>query len=367
MTPRPAGRDISGTPAASEMTVLVTGGTGFLGTSLGRRLLADGARVRVLARSAAKAGPLAEMGADIVLGDINDQPAVSRAVDGVQVVYHLAGPLLVPGISAGEYWRTHVTGTELLLDCCERRPGIERIVYCSTTGVLGVTGDRPAGEESLFRPTNAYERAKAAAEAAVRARWGPGFPAVIVRPGLVYGPGDIHLLPFFQSISRHRFRPIGRREAWLHPVYIDDMTEALICCGYRQAAVGQCFHIAGREPVAISDLARLIAEAEGTRLPPGRIPVAAARAVAGVGDRLPAALRQYVPLTSSRVEFLTHSRMYDVSKAARLLGFTAPTDLPTGLARTVAWYRLLGYLPPPAAAQGGTGKEVPHCGFGTTS
>jgi len=350
------------------MTVLVTGGTGFLGTSLARRLLADGARVRVLARSPAKAEPLAKMGAEIVLGDINDQPAVSRAADGAQVVYHLAGPLLVPGIPAEEYGRTHVTGTKLLLDCCEQQPGLERIVHCSTTGVLGVTGDRPAAEESLFRPTNAYEWAKAAAEAAVRARWGPGFPTVIVRPGLVYGPGDIHLLPFFQSILRHRFRPIGRREAWLHPIYIDDMTEALVRCGRRRAAIGECFHIAGRKPVAISDLARQIAEAEGTRLPPGRIPVAAAWAVAALGDRLPATMRQRLPLTRSRFEFLTHSRMYDVSKAERLLGFAAPTDLPTGLARTVAWYRQSGYLPQPAtASRAGSGEEVPHCGFGITS
>ena len=350
------------------MTVLVTGGTGFLGTSLARRLLADGARVRVLARSPAKAEPLAKMGAEIVPGDINDQPAVSRAADGAQVVYHLAGPLLVPGIPAEEYGRTHVAGTKLLLDCCEQQPGLERIVHCSTTGVLGVTGDRPAAEESLFRPTNAYEWAKAAAEAAVRARWGPGFPAVIVRPGLVYGPGDIHLLPFFQSILRHRFRPIGRREAWLHPIYIDDMTEALVRCGRRRAAIGECFHIAGRKPVAISDLARQIAEAEGTRLPPGRIPVAAAWAVAALGDRLPAALGQRLPLTRSRFEFLTHSRMYDVSKAERLLGFAAPTDLPTGLARTVAWYRQSGYLPQPAtASRAGSGEEVPHCGFGITS
>ena len=349
------------------MTVLVTGGTGFLGTSLARRLLADGARVRVLARSPAKAEPLAKMGAEIVPGDINDQPAVSRAADGAQVVYHLAGPLLVPGIPAEEYGRTHVAGTKLLLDCCEQQPGLERIVHCSTTGVLGVTGDRPAAEESLFRPTNAYEWAKAAAEAAVRARWGPGFPAVIVRPGLVYGPGDIHLLPFFQSILRHRFRPIGRREAWLHPIYIDDMTEALVRCGRRRAAIGECFHIAGRKPVAIGDLARQIAEAEGTRLPPGRIPVAAAWAVAALGDRLPAALGQRLPLTRSRFEFLTHSRMYDVSKAERLLGFAAPTDLPTGLARTVAWYRQSGYLPQPAtASRAGSGEEVPHCGFGIT-
>jgi nucleoside-diphosphate-sugar epimerase len=364
MTRSPAGSEAAGTPPE---TALVTGGTGFLGTSLAQRLLSDGGRVRVLARSRAKAETLASLGADIVIGDINDRAAVGAAVDGVQVVYHLAGPLLVPGIPAAEYQRTHVLGTKLLLDCCEKEPGLERFVHCSTTGVLGVTGDRPAGEDAPFRPTNIYEQAKADAEAEVRSRGRGGFPVVIARPGLVYGPGDIHLLPFFQSILRHRFRPIGRRQTWLHPIYIDDMTEALVRCGQRSAALGERFHLAGSKPVAISELAAAIAWAEGTRLPPGRIPVLAARAVAEFGDRLPPGLRQHVPLTRSRFEFLTHSRAYDVTKAAHLLDFVAPTDLSTGLTRTVAWYREHGYLPAGTTSQASTGKGAPQCEFGITS
>jgi len=349
------------------VTALVTGGTGFLGASLTHRLLSDGARVRVLARSGTRAKPLADLGAEIAIGDITDGAALRAAVDGMQVIYHLAGPLLVPGIPAGQYWRTHVLGTKLLLDSCENAPGLERFVYCSTTGVLGVTGDRPADEDAPFRPTNVYERAKADAETAVRHSWRRGFPVVIARPGLVYGPGDIHLLPFFRSILRRRFRPIGRRKAWLHPIYIDDMTEALVRCGQRSAAIGECFHLAGKEPVAVSDLARAIARAEGTRLPAGHIPVSVARVVAGLGDRLPPGLKQHVPLTRSRIDFLTHSRVYDVTKAARLLDFAAATDLPTGLARTVAWYRQRGYLPPEATARASTGKGVPQCEFGITS
>jgi len=364
MTGRPAGSEAPGGP---RVTALVTGGTGFLGASLTRRLLFDGARVRVLARSQDKAKPLADLGAEIAIGDINDRSAVGAAVDGTQVVYHLAGPLLVPGIPATEYQRTHVLGTRLLLDCCEKSPSLERFVYCSTTGVLGVTGDRPAGEDAPFRPTNIYEKAKADAETAVRYSWRRGFPAVIARPGLVYGPGDIHLLPFFRSILRRRFRPIGRREAWLHPIYIDDMTEALVRCGQRSAALGECFHLAGNEPVAVSDLAGAIAWAEGTRLPSGHIPVFAAWAVAGLGDRLPPGLKQHVPLTRGRLDFLTHSRVYDVTKAMRLLDFAAPTDLSTGLARTVAWYRQRGYLPPEATSRAGQGEGVPRCEFGITS
>ena len=326
-------------------TVLVTGATGFLGASLVRRLLSGGARVRVLARSPVKAKPLADQGAEVVLGDITDGPAISEAVDGAAVVYHLAGRLLVPGTLPDEYHRTHVEGTRLLLDGCRRAPGLERLVHCSTTGVLGVTGDRPADERTPLRPTNVYEATKAEAELAVRAAWRDGLPAVIARPGLVYGPGDLHLLAFFRSVLRGQFRPIGRRMVWLHPIYIDDMTEALVRCGRHAAAVGECFNVAGRHPVALSELAEAIARAGGTRAAAGRIPLPLARAVAEVGERLAPRLNRAAPLTRSRLDFLTHSRVYDVTKAQRLLDFAAATDLPTGAARTMAWYVEQGHLP----------------------
>jgi nucleoside-diphosphate-sugar epimerase len=326
------------------VTVLVTGATGFLGTSLVRRLLSRGARVRVLARSPAKAKPLQDRGAEVVAGDITDMTAVAAAADGATVVYHLAGRLFAPGIPATEYYRTHVEGTELLLARCNEESTLQRFVHCSTTGVLGVTGDRPANETAPCRPTNAYEATKAEAELVVRERAREGLPAVIARPGLVYGPGDLHLLPFFRAVLRRQFRPIGRRTVWLHPIYIDDMVEALVRCGKRAEAVGECFHLAGREPVPLAGLADAIARAGGTRMSRGYIPLPAAQALAVVGDRLPPNLRRSAPLTRGRLDFLTHSRIYDVTKARRLLGFAAATDLPAGAAHSVAWYREEGYL-----------------------
>lgn len=325
--------------------VLVTGATGFLGAPLVRRLVAGGTQVNLLARSATKAKHLTGESVQLVVGDITDRAALETALNGVTVVYHLAGKLLVPGEPPAEYRRTHVDGTKLLLTCCQRRTCLERLVFCSTTGVLGTTGDRPADESAPLRPTNVYEETKAEAELAVRAAWRDRVPAVIVRPGLVYGPGDLHLLMFFRSVLSRRFRPIGRQTTWLHPIYIDDMTEALLRCGERSAAVGECFHIAGREPVSLEALAEAIAVAGGTSLPPGRIPLSAARAAAAVFDRLPIALRKSAPLTRSRLEFLTHNRVYDVAKARRLLDFVAPTDLATGISRSLAWYRQQGYLP----------------------
>lgn len=327
--------------------VLVTGATGFLGTGLVRRLLRDGVQVRVLARSHEKAKALTDQGAEVVIGDITEEGALDTALDGVGVVYHLAGRLLVPGVPPDVYRKTHVEGTRLLLAACRRQPGLERFVHCSTTGVLGITGAQPADETAPFRPTNTYEATKAEGEQAVRDTWQSGFPAIIVRPGLVYGPGDLHLLGFFRSVLRRQFRPIGRHQVWLHPIYIDDMTEALVRCGSNPAAIRECFHIAGQEAVSLEGLASTIARAGGTNLPSGHIPMAAARAVAMVGDWLPPNLRRSVPLTSNRLDFLTHSRVYSVAKAKRLLDFAASTDLATGIARTLDWYRQHQYLPTP--------------------
>jgi nucleoside-diphosphate-sugar epimerase len=327
------------------VTTLVTGATGFLGASLVPQLLATGERVRVLARSEEKARPLAEAGADVVAGNITNAAAVTKAVTGADVVYHLAGRLLASGVPAAEYRRTHVEGTQLLLERCRRSPALHRFVHVSTTGVLGATGVRPADESAQLRPTNVYEATKAEAELAVRGASREWLPAVIARPGLVYGPGDLHLLGFFRSVLQRQFRPIGRRTVWLHPIYIDDMVEGLLRCGELDVAVGECFHLAGRDPVRLAELASAIALAGGTSVPLGHIPLPAARAVAAACEGLPVSLKRSAPLTRSRLEFLTHSRVYDVSKARRLLGFDAGTDLPTGTKLSMAWYRSQGYLP----------------------
>jgi nucleoside-diphosphate-sugar epimerase len=331
--------------------VLVTGATGFLGDSLLRHLLSGGIRVRALVRSEVKAKRLAEQGVEPVLGDINDRSALTAALDDVAVVYHLAGRLLEPGEATFEYRRTHIDGTKLLLSCCREQPQLKCFVHCSTTGVLGSTGEQPADENAPLHPTNVYEATKAEAELAVRAAWSEGFPAVIVRPGLVYGPGDLHLVKFFRSVLHRQFRPIGAQDVWLHPIYIDDMTDAFLRCGVRRAAIGECFHIAGPEPVSLERLAATIAAAEGTALPRGRIPLLVARVVAGAGDALPASLKHLAPLTRSRLDFLTHSRVYNVAKAKRMLDFVAPTDLTAGIARSVAWYRHHGYLPAGSSAE----------------
>lgn len=328
------------------MRVLLTGATGFLGGHLARRLLAEGYRVRVLARCAARAKALMELGAEVVEGDVTEASTIDEALDDVEVVYHLAGKLYLPGIPAAEYYHTHVDGTRVLLDRARTCPRLERVVHCSTTGVLGSTGDYPADESAPYRPTNAYEETKLQSELLVREAQQDGLPAVIVRPGLVYGPGDLHLVGFFRAIENGWFRPIGRRPVWLHPIHIDDMIEAFLRCGRLPQAIGECFHIAAPEPVTLATLAASIADALRVPVKRGYLPLPAAHAVAAMGNLLPAGKRASAPLTPSRLDFLTHSRMYSVAKSERMLGAYATTSLTDGIAQTVAWYRCQGYLAP---------------------
>jgi nucleoside-diphosphate-sugar epimerase len=326
------------------MRVLVTGATGFLGQNLVRLLLASGETVRILARSQLNAEPLVNEGAELVMGDITDGRGLQVALKDIEVVFHLAGKLFIPGVPKEDYYHVHVEGTRRLLASSQEQGRLKRFIHISTTGVLGVTGDNPVDENAPCSPTNAYEDSKWKAELLVSDAIQKGFPAVIVRPGLVYGPGDLHLLGFFRTIQRRQFRPIGKKPVWLHPVFINDMSEALICCSNHPQAIGECFHIAGKDPATILELSSVIAIGLGKPLPAGTIPLEIAQLVAMLGDLLPAELKARAPLTKSRLEFLTHSRVYDVTKAERLLGYCARTDLPAGIEQTIAWYRQQGCL-----------------------
>lgn len=328
-----------------RVRALVTGGTGFLGAHLVRSLMAQGDSVRVLTRSHPKGRTLTEQGVEVVIGDITDRAALKLAIEGVDVVYHLAGKLYVQGVPEREYESAHVEGTRAVLAVSGEIANLSRFVHVSTTGVLGPTGDQPANEDRSAAPSNIYERTKWQAELLVREAIEKGFPAVIVRPGLVYGPGDMHLLGFFRAIQRGFFRPIGSKPIWLHPIYVADHTKALLSSAYSQQALGECFHIAGAEPVTVSEFAAAIAVALGKRPPHGYYPLPVARLAAGISGLLPAGMQAWAPLTRSRVDFLSHNRVYDVSKARNLLGFSADTALAFGLAKTASWYWHQGYLP----------------------
>jgi nucleoside-diphosphate-sugar epimerase len=327
------------------VTILVTGATGFLGSALVTELVRQQQPVRILARDVAKARAQFGETVSIVAGDITDEQQVRLAVDGATIVYHLVGHLYHPSVPTELYRTTHVEGTRTLLAACQEQHQLQRIVHCSTTGVHGVTGATAAAETAPFAPTNPYEATKLESELlALTAYKEQGLPISVVRPGLIYGPGDLHLLGFFASIKKGLFRVIDGGKALLHPIYIDDMTAAFLLCAEKPQAVGNSYNIAGSHPVTIRELSTAIAHALNKELPRGSIPLWLANLAADIFSITPGLKGEQAPLTRSRVQFLTSSRVYNTGKATTELGFRPLVDLEEGMRRTAKWYYAHQYL-----------------------
>ncbi len=329
------------------MTILVTGATGFLGSALVTELVRrePGEEIRILARNESKARKQFGDAVTIVSGDITGEEPVRRAVNGASVVYHFSGRLYHPSTSAALYYQTHVEGTRNLLAACEGQSQLRRVVHCSTTGVLGVTGRTPAAEDAPFAPTNPYEETKLQGELlAFQAYKERGLPVSIARPGMVYGPGDLHLLGFFASIKKGLPCLIDKGKTLIHPIYIDDMVEAFLLCAERPEAVGRSYNFAGERPVSFRELVSAIARALGKSSSGGSIPLWLANLASDIFALLPGFKGEDAPLTRSRVKFLTNSRVYDISRARDELGFAPRVELDEGMRYTARWYQKHEYL-----------------------
>lgn len=326
---------------------LVTGASGFLGQALVQTLRAEGRPVRAIMRrdtTEARRAAVAALGAEIWTADITDAQVLRGALDDVTTVFHLAGRLYVPGTPDAVYEQIHIGGTQALLGACADAPALQAIVHCSTTGVLGPTGIHPADETAPLRPSNIYERTKAEAEQIALGAAANGLPLTVVRPALVYGPGDVHLLGWFRAIQRGYYRVVGSGASLLHPIYISDLVAGMLRAARTPTAVGRVYNLVGHAALPIGDLAAAIATALGRRLPRLHIPLSLAQIGATILESLPGVSPARLPLTRSRIAFMTQSRAYKGERARRELGFEPHVGLAAGLNQTVAWYRRQGLL-----------------------
>lgn len=328
---------------AAARPTLVTGAGGFIGRHLIAALRARGVPVRALVRSQAHADSLATVCDDIVVGDLLEADTVRRAASGVGAVFHLAGKLFEPGADPAVYSRLHVDATLQLFDACLQDQPIACFVHCSTTGVHGPTSG-PAREDDAGRPSNAYEATKARAEDALRQRARQTrTPLVIARPGLVYGPGDRHLLGWYRAIQRGYYRVVGAGTNHLHPVYIDDLIDALLRCQPRATPDGRAYHLVGERAYTMRELSDAIGRAVGRQVPSMPLPTWLAWTAGALFEMLPVARRR-LPLSRTRVTFLCQNREYDGTRAHDELGFVPQVPLEDGLSRAVVWYRQHGWL-----------------------
>ncbi len=330
---------------------LVTGGTGFLGRRLVERLLSAGRQVTVLARNPAR--DLEQRGVTFVRAALHETAAVRAACAGVETVFHVAARVGVWG-PYDDYFRTNVLGTRALIEGC-REQGVRRLVYTSTPSVVYNGRDLAGADESLplttACPSN-YPLTKAIAEQEVLAANGPLLRTIALRPHLIWGVGDPHLVPRVLERARAgRLRIVGSGTNRVDMVHVENAVDAhllaeaaLLRSGTdTRRAEGRAYFITNGEPVVLWDwingLLRSLGEPPVIRRISFRAAVAAGAACELAWRCLP--LRGEPPMTRFVAAELARDHWFDITAARRDLGYAPKVTMADGTAELVGSLRRL--------------------------
>ena len=329
----------------ADKTALITGVTSFIGGRLAERLATEeGVHVRGLARTPAKGEWLADLGVEIVPGDITDPASLQAAMAGCQLVFHAAAWVSEGGNQA-DVWAVNVTGTQNVVDAA-LEAGVERFVHLSSCAVYGSLQQHNITETTPTRMRgNLYGDSKVAAEEVVfNAHRERGLPAVLARASQVYGPRSYQFtIRPVEVIKAGKMVLIDGGRHLCKPVYIDNLIDGLILCAKIEAAIGEAINLTDGDPVSW----REFFGAYGRMLNIDSFPSApyVVAWLIGLYNELKAGLKgQKASLNRGAVKALRSDSSFSNEKARTLLGWEPKVDLIEGMKLTEAWLRAEGYL-----------------------
>ncbi|NNF27489.1 MAG: NAD(P)-dependent oxidoreductase [Gemmatimonadetes bacterium] len=327
------------------MKTLVTGGTGFTGSHLVRRLLEEGHEVVVLDNQPGLfAEELQSLGAEVVIGSITDQELLDRLTEGCDYVQHLAAAFRKINVPKKVYWDVNVEGTRKVLESAKKH-GVKRVVYCSTQGVHGHVEHPPGDEDSPIEPEDYYQYTKWEGERVCHEYMAEGMEISIVRPTAIYGPGDPgRFLLLFKMSKDGRFLMFGDGKTTYHPVYIDNLVDLFILAAEHPAAVGRTYLGADAHYYTLNDLVKAVGRAMGIDVKIWHLPFRPLWLAAVVVEAVCWPLRISPPLFRRRVDWFRQVRAFKIDRAREELGYEAKVGIDEGLSETYKWYIEEGYL-----------------------
>ena len=323
------------------MNVLVTGGTGFIGSRLTLRCLERGDHVRVLAQENTEAeaknrSEIEASGAEVVLGSVTDVEPGMPLLDGIDVVFHLAAIQHEMDIPDSVFREVNVEGTRRMLRAADAA-SVDHFVHGST---IGVWGD-PQGvldEDTEPDPDNIYGETKLEGERIAR-EYSNGLPVTAIRIPEVYGPGDRRLLKLFRGVDRGTFPLIGKGENLHHLIYVGDLIDGLIGAAETSATAGEVYLLAGHEAVTTNEMVQTVARVLDADPPRWRFPLPPFVLLATVLELTLRPLGLQPPLHRRRLDFFRKSFTLSADKARSHFGFRPTVSFEEGVRRTAHWYR----------------------------
>jgi len=327
------------------MRILVTGGTGFTGSHLVRRLLGRGYEVLVVDNQRGIFfDELKNKGARIYLGSITDPDLVNEVVKECDVVYHIAAAFRGVNLPKKVYWNVNVEGTRIVAESALRNK-IKKFIHCSTEGVHGHIPNPPAGENAPIAPKDYYEYTKSKGEEVIHEYMEKGLKAVIIRPTAIYGPGDPgRFLLLFKWVKKGFFPMFGSGEITYHPLFIENLNDAFELALKKDEANGQTYLIADEKYYSLNELVSKVAEALEVEVKIIHFPFLPLLIISCLCEGICKPLRLTPPLFRRRADWYRENRGFSIDKAKRELGYVPKVNLKTGLKITADWYKAHNYI-----------------------
>ena len=308
------------------MIDLVTGATGFIGGHLAERLLRDGRHVRVLCRpgSESKLTAAVATGAQLVRGDLRDEPSLIAAVAGAARIFHCAGHVSDWG-TADEFAGANVRGTEALYRAA-RAAGVRRVIHFSSIAVFGTPSPKYFDDGTPLdgRARDGYSLTKARGEAVAREAFEAGLPLTILRPAVVYGPRGTWLEEPLAMIGAGKMFLLGGGVGTCHPCYIENLLDATVLAADHAGALGEAFIVGDGESISFRDYFDAVARIGGHGPVRRSIPLPVARTMASSLEAV-ARLRRTAArplLTHTAIDMVTTKSEMSIRKIREQLGWT---------------------------------------------
>ena len=327
------------------MKVLVTGGTGFTGKALVRRLLDEGHQVVALDyKEGIKTKELRDWGAEVIIGSVTDKEIVKRCMNGVDIVHHVAAAFREVGVPEKHYEEVNVGGTRNVLEAAYAAK-VKRFIYCSTCGVHGNVSNPPGDESSPIAPADYYQQTKYDAEPYVNEYFAKGMKTVILRPAGIYGPGDPErFFMIFKRVAKGAFPMFGNGKTLYHSLYIDNLVDAFMLAMQDDKGDGQAYLIADEDHIEIEDLVKAVARAMNIDVKIPHYPIMPLVIAGHICEKLCKPFGITPPIFPRRVDWYRQDRAFKIDKAKRDLGYNPKIGIDEGLRNTYEWYKSEGYL-----------------------